>query len=100
MTPNASKIPLVDVSFQPVACWKEPTKLKRGSIIAVKDRFIVLGEYGHLGSIDINPKKLIVRSMTDDSLLAPRCFTGPALYRGLLYLRNEGTILCLDLRSQ
>ena len=38
--------------------------------------------------------------MTARGLLAGRCFTAPALSRGLLYLRNEEELLCVDLRGE
>ena len=37
--------------------------------------------------------------VTSESLLdGQECFTSPALHRGLLYLRADKTLLCLDLR--
>jgi outer membrane protein assembly factor BamB len=77
--------------------WRSP--LERGSAIAADGRFILWGEHGHLASVDINPNEVVPRSMTADPLLAAPCYASPALYRGKLYLRNDETLLCLDLRS-
>ncbi len=78
--------------------WKWQSVLDRGSAIAVADRFIMWGENGHLGSLDVNPHQLSPRSMTAQPMLAKPCYAAPALEAGRLYLRNETTLLCLDLR--
>jgi hypothetical protein len=80
--------------------WEFPSKLRRGQAIAVDGRFIILGEFGHLAVMDVNPNKPILRSMSESPVLKQPCYSAPALYRGLLYLRNEGTILCFDLRRR
>lgn len=78
--------------------WEYKSDLRRGQAIAVDDHFIVLGEFGHLATFEINPTKPILHSMTEDAFLEPKCFSAPVVYRGRLYLRNEGNLVCLDLR--
>lgn len=79
--------------------WQHQSKLGRGSLLAVDGQIILWGEHGHLGSIDINPDRPIQRSMTTSPLLDAPCYSAPALHRGLLYLRNESSLLCLELRQ-
>ncbi len=79
--------------------WKSRSPISRGSHIAVGNRMILLGEFGRLASFDINPQEPIERSMTTEGLLESPCFTSPALHRGLLYVRNEQRLLCLNLRD-
>ncbi len=80
-------------------CWKWRSRLGAGASLAVDNRFLLWGEKGHLASLDINPTKPLLASITAKPLMAAPCFTAPALHRGLLYLRNEETLLCLDLRG-
>jgi len=79
--------------------WEYRSDLRRGQGLAVDGRFVLLGEFGHLASVAVTPKKPIVHSMTRDAFLEPPCYSSPAVFRGLLYLRNEGTLVCLNLRQ-
>ena len=78
--------------------WEYLSPLDRGQAIAANGRLILLGEHGLLAAIALDPQRLQVVASTDQPLLAAPCYSSPALHRGLLYLRNEGTLLCLDLR--
>jgi hypothetical protein len=79
--------------------WKFSSRwLAHGASIAVDGRFILLGERGRLGSMKINRVKPRETYVTEKSMIKGPCYTAPALHRGLLYLRNEETLLCLDLR--
>ena len=80
-------------------CWKWRSELRRGASLAVDGHFILWGEYGHLGSMKIDPVAPRLVSMTAKPLLERPCYTVPIVYRGRLYLRNETTLLCLDLRG-
>ncbi|MCA9246587.1 MAG: PQQ-like beta-propeller repeat protein [Planctomycetales bacterium] len=80
-------------------CWEWASPLDRGSAIACGEHLILWGEYGHLGSLRIDPAAPRPISMTAEPLLSAPCYSAPALAQGLLYLRNESTLLCLDLRS-
>jgi outer membrane protein assembly factor BamB len=80
--------------------WKFSSRwLGRGASIAVDGQFILLGEAGHLGSMVISPREPLARSATDEPLIEGPCYTAPALHRGLLYLRNQDTVVCLSLRK-
>jgi outer membrane protein assembly factor BamB len=79
--------------------WKFPSDLVRGSFLAVEDHFLLWGEYGHLAVMRINPEKPDLISITPSPLLRSPCYSAPALHKGLLYLRNERTLLCLNLRT-
>jgi hypothetical protein len=74
----------------------------------VDGHFICLGEDGVLRLLKVNPKKyeevsrLVVRdpSQTAEdapSLLRPPCWAAPILSHGLLYVRGEGRLVCLEL---
>jgi hypothetical protein len=78
--------------------WEYPSPLDRGQAIAADGRLILLGEHGLLAALALDPQRLQVVASTDQPLLASPCYSSPALHRGLLYLRNEAELLCLDLR--
>ena len=80
--------------------WNLQSELGRGQALAVDNCIVLWGEHGQLGSVDVNPGKLVVRSMTANPLLEPPCYSSPAIENGLLFLRNESQLVCLDLRQQ
>lgn len=73
--------------------------LPNGTTIAVDGGYLLFGEKGRLASLAITPEGVTVRAMTPVSVVAPPCLSYPALHNGLLYLRNEEEMLCLDLRQ-
>jgi outer membrane protein assembly factor BamB len=79
--------------------WSHESELERGASLAVGDRLIVLGEYGHLAAVELSPQRARVASITAEPLLGRPCYSAPALHRGLLFLRNEGNLLALELRA-
>jgi len=78
--------------------WEYPSPQGRGQAIAADGRLILLGEHGLLTCLRLDPARLAVISTTSQPLLASPCYSSPALHRGLLYLRNESSLLCLNLR--
>lgn len=80
------------------ARWKWTSDLGRGSGLAADGRLILLGEAGHLASLDATPEGPKIRAFTTEPLLEAPCYSAPALHRGLLYVRNERCIRCLNLR--
>jgi outer membrane protein assembly factor BamB len=81
--------------------WEWPEMKGRGmSSLLVGDRMLLLGELGHLLSFELDPSEARPVSQTADGLLKSPCFTAPAIHQGRLYLRNESTLLCLDLRGK
>jgi outer membrane protein assembly factor BamB len=87
--------------------WAEPG-LTRCSLLMVDGHFVCLGEDGVLRLLKVNPKKyeelskVTLRDPTetaDDapSLLKYPCWAAPVLAHGLLYVRGEGRLVCLEL---
>jgi len=69
----------------------------RGSKIKVEDRFIVLGERGTLALVDVDPKGWREISRTSYDKIGYPAWTAPVLSRKRLYLRDEDSLICLDL---
>jgi outer membrane protein assembly factor BamB len=87
--------------------WSEPG-LTRCSLLMVDGHFICLGEDGVVRLLRVNPKKYdevskwVVRDAGagDDAgvpLLRYPCWAAPILSHGLLYLRGEGRLVCVEL---
>ncbi len=72
----------------------------RGSKIQIGDRFLILGERGTVALAKINPKKYEELGRTSYEGIRHPAWTAPVLSRGLLYLRSENTLLCLDVRPK
>lgn len=79
--------------------WQHYSDLGRGSGLRVGGHFLLWGEAGHLASVEVRSDKPVEKAVTAEPLLDPPCYASPALLNGLLYLRNEGTLVCLDLRA-
>ena len=91
-------------------CWSEPG-LTRTSLLYVDGHFVCLAEDGVLRLIRARPDRyeqvgeLVVR---DDSrqggigvpLLRYPCWAAPILAHGLLYVRGQGRVVCLELIPQ
>jgi outer membrane protein assembly factor BamB len=80
-------------------CWRVEQRFNKGSLLIADGRLIILGEYGTLALAEANPKayrELSVVPLFDRT----RCWSVPALANGLLYVRNEEQIVCLDLERQ
>jgi len=69
----------------------------RGSAILVDGQFIVLGERGLLALVEVNPKGFREISRFQLPTMTYPSWAAPVLSRGRLYLRDEDTLLCLDL---
>lgn len=70
----------------------------RGSKIQIGDRFLILGERGTLALTKINPKKYEELGRTSYKQIHNPAWTAPVLSRGLVYLRCEDAMICLDVR--
>ncbi|MEZ6058934.1 MAG: PQQ-binding-like beta-propeller repeat protein [Planctomycetaceae bacterium] len=79
--------------------WKERTEFARGSQAVADGKLFVIGEFGEFGVIAVNGAKYEKLFSTVEPLLKAPCFSRPALSNGRLYLRNEETLICLDLRQ-
>jgi outer membrane protein assembly factor BamB len=86
--------------------WSKPG-LTRTSLLRVDDHFIALTEEGMLLLLTANPRRyeevsrLIIRAKEDaDPLLEYPCWAAPILSHGLLYVRSESRLVCLELIPQ
>jgi outer membrane protein assembly factor BamB len=84
--------------------WSEP-ELTRTSLLLVDGHFVCLGEDGTLRLLKVNPRKyeevssVELREPGEEGrpLLKYPCWAAPILSHGLLYLRGEGRLVCLEL---
>jgi hypothetical protein len=82
--------------------WSEPD-LTRCSLLMVDGHFICLGEDGVVRLLKGNPKKYekvsrwVLRDEAGGQLLRYPCWAAPILSHGLLYLRGEGRLVCVEL---
>ncbi|HEX5269133.1 MAG TPA: PQQ-binding-like beta-propeller repeat protein, partial [Gemmataceae bacterium] len=104
-TPNA-ELRCVELATGKVM-WSEPG-LTRCSLLMVDGHFVCLGEDGVLRLLKVNPKKheevsrVILRDPKETAEDAPPllkypCWAAPILSHGLLYVRGEGRLVCLEL---
>ncbi len=77
--------------------WTADRGLGRAAFIMADGHVIALGERGHLALIEINPDRY--HEIARIQILRYPCWTPPVLSHGLLYVRNENKLLCLDLRE-
>lgn len=88
-----------------------PEFRERTSLLYVDGHFIVLGEFGTLKLIRVNPQKydvvsevLLLRDPASDGPLKDRriplllnpCWAAPILSHGLLYVRGRDQLVCLE----
>jgi outer membrane protein assembly factor BamB len=89
--------------------WKEPA-LTRSSLLLVHGHFVCLGEDGTLRLLRVNPRKYdLVASMElrpagkdgkPDPALKNPYWAAPVLANGLLYVRGNNRLVCLELIPQ
>lgn len=72
----------------------------RGSAIMVENKFVVLGERGTLALVEVDPHKFVEISRVKFPEMKYPSWTAPVLSRGRLYLRDEDSLLCVDLLKQ
>ena len=77
--------------------WTSPADLGRTTFIMAQGHFIAMGERGDLALIEVNRERYVEKARV--RVLAPPCWAPPVLADGLLYVRNETVLLCLDLRG-
>ena len=90
--------------------WSEPG-LTRASLTWIDGRFLCLGDDGRLRLLTANPEKFEQLAVIDYSdfelgqklsgedrpLLVPPCWAAPIVSHGLLYLRGNDRLICLEL---
>src|SRR6185369_4423961 len=72
--------------------------LGRGSMLYADGHFIALGERGDLALLKLSPKGHEEIRRVPGVMSYPS-WAPPALANGLLYLRDERKLVCLDLRA-
>ena len=77
--------------------WTAKQSLGRAVFILAEGKLIALGERGILALIEASPESYRERARVQ--VLKYPCWTPPVLSHGLLYVRNETRLLCLDLRK-
>lgn len=79
---------------------------ERSSVTAIDDFLVVLGEYGKLELVKANPEKLEIVASCDLSqvaasdgrpLLSEPCWAAPIISHGLLYIRGNDRLICMQL---
>ena len=86
--------------------WAE-RRHERSSVLLVDGHLVVLGEYGRLELVKVNPTKFDVVAEADlnqisdsndgQSLLRYPCWAAPVLSHGLLYVRGADRLVCMEL---
>jgi outer membrane protein assembly factor BamB len=77
--------------------WASPRGLGRTPFIMAQGHFIAMSERGDLVLIEVNPDRFVEKRRV--RMLDFPCWAPPVLANGLLYIRNETLLLCLDLRG-
>lgn len=72
--------------------------LARGSLVAADGKLIVLGEAGNLALVSATPDAYV--PLATAQVLDGRNWTAPSLADGRLYLRNQDTLLRLNLKGE
>jgi outer membrane protein assembly factor BamB len=84
--------------------WSVP-RMGRASLLMVDGHFVCLSEVGAVILMKVNPQKFepvsIIHEIRepgkDEQLLEEPCWAAPILAHGLMYLRGEGRLVCLEL---
>lgn len=83
--------------------WNMP-RLGRTSLLMVDNHFICLSEIGPMMLLKINPKEfdevssfLPTDAQTKEAILRYPCWAAPVLSHGLLYIRSEERLVCMEL---
>jgi outer membrane protein assembly factor BamB len=80
--------------------WSQPG-MTRSSLLLADGHFVCLGEDGVLYLLKVNPKKYdevsrVVLRDGDEALLKDPCWAAPILAHGLLYVRGDTRLVCLE----
>jgi len=77
--------------------WEGPRGLGRATFTLAQGHLLTMGELGHLVVLEATP--LGYTETARAKVLDPPCWGPPVLARGLVYVRNETILTCLDLRG-
>jgi hypothetical protein len=86
------------VEFQTGKVRWSQDRFQAGSVTLAGDRLLILRETGELILAKASPDAF--QSLARAQVLPPTVRAYPALADGLLYVRNDNTLVCLDLRPQ
>lgn len=78
--------------------WEERS-LDRVTMLAADGHLLALGERGGLKLLEINPKKYVLKAELAD-VMAYKAWAVPVIAHGRLYIRDEKSLLCWDLRPK
>ena len=79
--------------------WRWKSSLGRSTHLIAGDQILLFGEFGELAAIQRNPVECVPTATVTPTLFdGERCYSAPALAEGLLYVRNEAELVCIDLR--
>jgi outer membrane protein assembly factor BamB len=80
-------------------CWRERGRpaFNKGSLLIADGHLLVLGESGRLTLAEATPAGY--REKAAAAVSGQKCWTVPVLAGGLLYVRDENHLRCLDLRA-
>ena len=95
---NGAEFRCVDLRDGTLA-WKYNSVLKRGMGLATDRAFILLGERGHLASLERRVDEPRVISFTEKPLMQEPCYCSPAVYENTLILKDETRVAAFDLGS-
>lgn len=76
--------------------WKR-RGFEKGNIMVADGRLVIFGENGILALAEPNPNDY--KELSSFQLSQNRCWTPPALANGKLYVRDQESLVCLDLKS-
>lgn len=76
--------------------WKE-RRYNKGTLMVAGEHLIVLGEKGNLGLVEPYPDEF--RELASFKVTDGRCWTMPVVAQARLYIRDEDSIYCFDLRK-
>ena len=85
--------------------WKQGW-LSRCSLLYADGHLICLSENGTLQVLRASPERyemvqsVLLRNAAGEALLKPEAWTAPVLARGLLYVRGDDRLVCLDLAKK
>ena len=77
--------------------FEDRTAMGKGSILGAGNYLIILGEHGKLALADASPEGYQEKAACQVS--ERKCWTVPVLADGRLYVRDEKTLMCFDLRK-
>jgi hypothetical protein len=69
-------------------------------VLLVGDQLIIYGANGVLALAEANAEKYVERSRFQFSAQGRSCWSVPVLSNGLLYVRDQKKLVCLDVRAK